>query len=93
MLRGDSLEDDYDCIAELGFDSEFDFQMFFKGIYAKENAAILARDEEKFLEPGKTRAVVVGETISDDGDRTIHEVGYIPKLHSPDSEMSSSGMS
>ncbi|KAH9871949.1 hypothetical protein J1614_006208 [Plenodomus biglobosus] len=92
-LRGDMLDDDYDCVAELGFDSEVDFRLFYDGIYAKENAAILARDEEKFLEPGKTRVVVVGETMTDHDGYTTHEVGYIPKFDSSDSEMSSSGLS
>ncbi|KAF2853005.1 hypothetical protein T440DRAFT_420165 [Plenodomus tracheiphilus IPT5] len=93
MLRGDKLDDDYDCIAELSFDSELDFQLFYRGIYAKENAAILARDEEKFLEPGKTRVVVVGETVTDQGGYTTHDVGFTPKFESPEREMSTSGLS
>ncbi|KAI8937023.1 hypothetical protein NX059_006246 [Plenodomus lindquistii] len=93
MLRGDRLDDDYDCIAELSFDSEMDLQLFYRGIYAAETAAILTRDEEKFLEPGKTRVVVVGETVTEQGGFTTSEIGYTPKFDSPDSERSSSGLS
>ncbi|KAI9872635.1 MAG: hypothetical protein M1823_008122 [Watsoniomyces obsoletus] len=63
-LRGDLGKMDCDCIAEMTFPSEKDFQKFYKRIYEKEVAAVLAKDEVKFLEEGLTRVVVVGETWS-----------------------------
>jgi len=90
-LRGDLLHEDYDCIAELSFASEPHFQLFYRSIYAKENAAVLAKDEERFLEPGKTRAVVVGETMTEEHGRLSHEIGRIPKITSPASPASSGG--
>ncbi|KAF2024754.1 hypothetical protein EK21DRAFT_117453 [Setomelanomma holmii] len=63
-LRGDLNGLDCDCIAEMKFPSEHAFQKFYKRIYEKEIAASLAEDEVKFLQKGKTRAVVVGETWS-----------------------------
>lgn len=92
MLRGEMMELDCDCIAEMTFDSERRFQEFYKKIYAKENAAILARDEEKFLQKGKTRVIVVGETWStDEHGVTTSEMGYVCKNERSDSEASGSG--
>lgn len=85
---------DCDCIAEMTFDSEARFQEFYKKIYAKENAAIMARDEEKFLEKGKTRVIVIGETWStDEHGVTTSEIGYVRKDERSDSEASGSGQS
>jgi hypothetical protein len=66
MLRGDMSELDCDCIAEMTFENNAHFQEFYKKIYAKENAALLARDEERFLQPGATKVIVIGETWSTD---------------------------
>lgn len=63
-LRGHMNELDCDCIAELVFGSEDKFQKFYKKIYEKDIAKILVEDENKFLEKGKTRIVVVGETCN-----------------------------
>lgn len=83
------LDDDYDCIATMDFESEKTFQDFYRKIYETTNAAILARDEERFLEPGRTRAVVVGETWgSDEHGATIIDVGVSPKFGTPDSATS-----
>ena len=93
MLRGEMNELDCDCIAEMSFESESRFQEFYKKIYAKENAAILAKDEERFLEQGKTRVVVIGETCStDEHGATTSEIAHnTTKSESSDSEASSSG--
>jgi len=94
MLRGEMNELDCDCIAEMTFDSEARFQEFYRRIYAPENAAKLARDEEKFLETGKTRVIVVGETWStDEHGVSTREIGYIRKDERSDSEASGSGQS
>lgn len=63
-LRGELNELDCDCVAEMTFPSEKAFRVFYKRIYEKETAAILAEDENKFLEKGKVRVIVVGETWS-----------------------------
>ncbi|KAF2828512.1 hypothetical protein CC86DRAFT_454286 [Ophiobolus disseminans] len=63
-LRGEMQELDCDCIAEMTWPDEKGFQHFYKKLYEKEIAAVLAEDERKFLEEGKTTAVVVGETWS-----------------------------
>lgn len=90
-LRGETLNEDYDCIAELGFESEQLFQEFYKRVYDSDNAAILARDEERFLEPGKTRVVVVGDTwVTDQYGVTTNDTGCITKIATPDSDFSSS---
>jgi len=91
MLRGHMNDLDCDCIAEMTFNSEADFQQFYKGVYAKENAALLARDEEKFLEAGMTKFVVVGETWStDEHGVSTSEIGYVQKGERSDSETSGS---
>jgi hypothetical protein len=66
MLRGDMSQLDCDCIAEMTFENIAHFQAFYKKIYEKENAALLARDEEMFLQRGATKVIVVGETWSTD---------------------------
>lgn len=90
-LRGDMKELDCDCIAEMTFPSEKRFQNFYKKIYEKEIAAVLAEDERRFLEKGKTTAVVVGETWSTGPDGvTRTEKSDITKSDASDSDMSSS---
>jgi len=85
---------DYDCIAEMTFRSEAHFQQFYKKVYAKENAALLARDEEKFLEADMTKIVVVGETWNtDEHGVSTSEIGYVQKDQRSDSETSGSGHS
>ncbi|KAG9199466.1 hypothetical protein G6514_008429 [Epicoccum nigrum] len=64
VLRGDAQDIDYDCVAEMTFESEHAFQAFYKKVYEKDVAAKLAADETAFLEMGKTRIVVVGETLA-----------------------------
>jgi hypothetical protein len=94
MLRGLMNELDCDCVAEMTFESEARFQQFYKGLYAKENAAILARDEERFLEKGKTRVIVVGETWStDEHGVSTCEIAPVPKEERSDSEASGSAQS
>jgi hypothetical protein len=93
LLRGEMNELDCDCIAEMTFQSESRFQEFYKKIYAKENAAILAKDEERFLEQGKTRVIVIGETWStDEHGATTSEIAHITmKNERSDSKTSNSG--
>lgn len=77
MLRGlVSDECDYDCISETTFDDEAHFRVFYRNVYAKETAAKLTRDEANFLENGKTRIMVIGETWSTDrAGMTSRDVG------------------
>ncbi|KAH7380722.1 EthD domain-containing protein [Pyrenochaeta sp. MPI-SDFR-AT-0127] len=94
MLRGDMQDLDCDCIAEMNFASEKIFQKFYSAIYEKENAAVLAEDEKMFLEPGKTKVVVVGESWStDENGVTTSEIGCAPRLDRSDSDTSTSGQS
>ncbi|RMZ71690.1 dimeric alpha-beta barrel [Pyrenophora seminiperda CCB06] len=94
MLRGTMNELDCDCIAEMSFKSEAHFQEFYKCAYAKENAALLARDEEKFLEADMTKIIVVGETWStDEQGVSTSEIGYVQKDARSDSETSGSSYS
>lgn len=93
-LRGDLKELDCDCIAEMTFPDEKGFQNFYKRIYEKDIAAILAEDERKFLEKGKTTAVVVAETWSTGPDGVARgEKCDITKSDASDSEVSSSDRS
>jgi len=93
-LRGDMKEVDCDCIAEMTFPSENGFQKFYKKIYEKEVAAVLAEDEKHCLEQGKMTVVVVGETWSTGPDGvTKSEKSDISRRHASDSEMSSSEQS
>ena len=64
LLRGTAQDIDYDCVGHMEFENEHAFQAFYKRVYEKDVAAKLAADEVQFLELGKTRVVVVGETIS-----------------------------
>ena len=87
-------EVDCDCIAEMTFPSENGFQKFYKKIYEKEVAAVLAEDEKHCLEQGKMTVVVVGETWSTGPDGvTKSEKSDISRRHASDSEMSSSEQS
>jgi hypothetical protein len=95
MLRGEMNELDCDCIAEMTFENEARFQEFYKKIYAKENAAVLAKDEERFLEKGTTRVIVIGETWSTDKlGVSTSEIGHVTtKSERSDSEASISSHS
>ncbi|EOA82705.1 uncharacterized protein SETTUDRAFT_96702 [Exserohilum turcica Et28A] len=65
-LRGEAGDMDYDCITETTFESEAHFLNFYRSVYAKEVAEILTNDEANFLESGKTKIIVVGETWTTD---------------------------
>jgi hypothetical protein len=78
LLRG-VLHDDFDCdcISETTFENEAHFLEFYRNVYSKEVAALLTRDEENFLQGGKTRIVVIGETWSTDrAGLTMRDVGH-----------------
>jgi hypothetical protein len=94
-LRGDLAEMDCDCVAELTFPSEKHFSKFYKKIYEKEIAAVIAADENKFLEPGKVRVIVVGETCSTSphGVTTSQKSDITRSDASDSSDMSSSDRS
>ncbi|KAF9697248.1 hypothetical protein EKO04_005006 [Ascochyta lentis] len=64
LLRGDAQDIDYDCVSEMTFANQHAFHAFYKRVYDKDVAAKLAADEKSFLELGKTRVVVVGETVA-----------------------------
>lgn len=86
-LRGGTADLDCDCIADLIFRDERHFQRFYAGVYQKDNAALLARDEENFLMPGMTKIVVVGETCTTDADgHTARESNHVARADSSDSE-------
>jgi hypothetical protein len=90
-LRGEMNEMDCDCVAEMTCPSEKDFRKFYKKIYEKEIAAVLAEDENRFLEQGKVRVIVVGETWSTAPDGvTTRERSVVTKNEASDSDMSSS---
>lgn len=93
-LRGDFTEmDNCDCIAEMNFPSEKAFRLFYKRIYEKETAASLAESENQFLEQGKIKIIVVGETWSTGPSGvTTNETSEVTKNKNDmsDSEMSSS---
>ncbi|KAF1947663.1 hypothetical protein EJ02DRAFT_1484 [Clathrospora elynae] len=94
MLRGEMNELDCDCIAEMSFSNEAHFQCFYKKVYEKENAAILVKDEERFMEQGKMQVIVVGETWHTDGKGvTTNEISSVQKRDRSDSEASTSGYS
>ncbi|KAJ4993088.1 hypothetical protein SVAN01_01440 [Stagonosporopsis vannaccii] len=93
LLRGDAHVIDYDVVSEMTFDSERTFQAFYKRVYEKDVAAKLAADETKFLELGKTRIVVVGETISTEHGVTRTVKNYVRDHDTSDSEGSTSGQS
>ncbi|KAF2731795.1 hypothetical protein EJ04DRAFT_514357 [Polyplosphaeria fusca] len=63
VLRGVPQDFDHDVVAELTWESEKLFHDFYKTIYESKAAAQLATDEESFLERGKMKAVVVGDTL------------------------------
>lgn len=82
---------DCDCFAEMNFPSENAFRLFYKRIYEKETAASLAESENQFLEQGKIKIIVVGETWSTGPSGvTTNETSEITKNDMSDSEMSSS---
>lgn len=93
LLRGDAQDIDYDVVSEMTFESEHAFQNFYKRVYEKDVAAKLASDETKFLELGKTRVVVVGETISTEHGVTRTVTNSIRSNDTSDSEGSTSGRS
>lgn len=90
LLRGDAQDIDYDCVSEMTFENEDAFQAFYKRVYEKDVAAKLAADETTFLELGKTRVVVVGETISTEHGVTKTVKNCKRTNDSSDSEGSSS---
>jgi hypothetical protein len=90
-LRGQVSDIDCDCIGEMNFPSEKAFRQFYKKYHEKEIAAVLAEDENRFLEKGKVKVIVVGETWSSgpDGVTTIEKSG-ITQSDASDSDVSSS---
>ncbi|OAL49370.1 hypothetical protein IQ07DRAFT_52351 [Pyrenochaeta sp. DS3sAY3a] len=94
MLRGDMSDLDCDCVAEMSFDNEIIFQKFYTAIYTKHNAAILAQDEQNFLDTGKTKIVVVGETwTTDEKGAGTGYINFNFRTDGFESERSASGMS
>lgn len=78
----------------MNFPSEKAFRKFYKKIYEKEVAAVLAEDENKFLEQGKVRIIVVGETWSTSHDGvTTSEKSDITRSDTSDSDVSISDRS
>ncbi|KAJ4333145.1 hypothetical protein N0V95_009499 [Ascochyta clinopodiicola] len=90
LLRGDAQDIDYDCVSEMTFASEPAFHAFYKRVYDKDVAAKLAADEKSFLELGKTRVVVVGETVSTEHGVTRTVTNSMRGADTSDSEGSSS---
>ncbi|KAL8710304.1 MAG: hypothetical protein Q9220_005074 [cf. Caloplaca sp. 1 TL-2023] len=62
-LVGSHSEDDFDVIAELVFDDEAQFQELMRVVGEGEAAERIKRDEEKFLDRGKTRILVGGGSV------------------------------
>lgn len=90
LLRGDAQNINYDVVSEMTFESEHAFQSFYKKVYEKDVAAILAADETKFLELGQTRVVVVGETISTEHGVTRTATTSVRSIDTSDSDASTS---
>ena len=63
VLVGTQADFEYDAFAELTFDDEAAFQAFFARVGQGKAAEKIAEDEEKFLDRGKMRVVVVRECI------------------------------
>ncbi|EUC47128.1 hypothetical protein COCMIDRAFT_90898 [Bipolaris oryzae ATCC 44560] len=78
LLRGVLNEEfDFDCISDMVFEDEAHFLEFYRSVYSKEISAVLTKDEANFLEGGKTRVIVIGETwTTDRAGSTTHSVGY-----------------
>jgi hypothetical protein len=93
LLRGDAQDIDYDCIADMTFESETAFQAFYRKIYERDVAKVLAADEKLFLEVGKTRVVVVGETVTAEYGTTTTMTHPIPAADPSDSDASTSDCS
>ncbi|KAF2133212.1 hypothetical protein P153DRAFT_363424 [Dothidotthia symphoricarpi CBS 119687] len=92
-LRGAMPDLDCDCVAELIFENEKIFQRFYAKLYEKDNAAKLAADESRFLEVRLTKAVVIGETITDENGVTTSETTLMTRSDMEDSDTSTSDMS
>ncbi|KAJ4349834.1 uncharacterized protein N0V89_008453 [Didymosphaeria variabile] len=63
VLRGTPEDFDYDCIAEVSWEDENDFNDFNKMYMQPGVMEKLAEDEERFLVREKLRAVAIGEVI------------------------------
>jgi hypothetical protein len=75
----------------MNFPSEKAVRQFYKKYHEKEIAAVLAEDENRFLEKGKVKIIVVGETWSSGSDGvTTVEKGGITQIDASDSDVSSS---
>jgi hypothetical protein len=90
LLRGDAQDTDCDCVADMTFESEQAFQAFYKKIYERDVAKVLAADEQLFLDVGKTRVVVIGETISTEYGTTTSVTNSIRTSEASDSDVSAS---
>ncbi|UNI24092.1 hypothetical protein JDV02_009868 [Purpureocillium takamizusanense] len=61
VLVGEQADFAYDVISELTFADEDAFRVFFAQYQSEEVAAEIREDEERFLDVGRLRAVVLGE--------------------------------
>lgn len=61
VLAGTQADFEFDCVSELKFESEADFQSMSALLSSAENSAAVGEDCMTFVDPGKTKMVVLGE--------------------------------
>lgn len=65
VLMGSQEDFDYDSITQLDFEDAGAFQKYHAATIGSERvAAEITKDEEKFLDRGRTKVVVAGESLS-----------------------------
>ena len=61
IVAGTQADFEFDCVSELKFESEADFQSMSALLSSAENSAAVGEDCMAFMDPGKTKMVVIGE--------------------------------
>ena len=68
VLAGTQSDFPHDAVAELTFEDVAGFETFMGIVGRSEVKEAIERDEERFLDRGEMRAVVVGEVVVTEGD-------------------------
>ncbi|RSM20099.1 hypothetical protein CDV31_000893 [Fusarium ambrosium] len=61
VLAGTQADFEFDCVSELKFESEANFQSMSALLSSAENSAAVGEDCMAFMDPGKTKMVVLGD--------------------------------
>lgn len=61
LLMGRQSDFDFDAVAELTFVNQQAFEAFTDKVYEPDNAALIAADEEKFLDRSKLSIALLGD--------------------------------